>query len=247
MSSVKQSVIVFASISVSVFVLVASVLYSVFAISINTGRTGQLQTLDTRIQEQVGKIAIDPGASEVTGLLQKLKDLNDDRAALLETISYGDNRFWSLPFSYCLFPRSPDCFHRNASETNNLYLAMASGVLGACLFLFFRFRDQATNNRFSESGSVVYVISMISSGLIIGLLIIYLLRGTKGALLTPVADVVQVENPYGIAFACMAAAFFSDRLIAWLAQLVNPASGKLQAVDRNVHGSSLSPSAPSGE
>ena len=47
-----------------------------------------------------------------------------------------------------------------------------------------------------------------------------LLRGIKGALLTPVADVVQVENPYGIAFACSVAALFSDQIIAWLSKLV---------------------------
>jgi hypothetical protein len=70
------------------------------------------------------------------------------------------------------------------------------------------------------------VLSLLASGVIFGLLIVYLLRGTKGALLTPVANVIQVENPYGIAFACVVAAFFSDRVVAWLYGLVNPATLK---------------------
>jgi len=75
------------------------------------------------------------------------------------------------------------------------------------------------------------VVCLVPTGMIVGLLTIFLLRGTKGALLTPVADVVQVENPYGIAFACSVAAMFSDQIIAWLSKLVGalPARGPQQS------------------
>ena len=205
-----------ASILLTIIALVVGVFYSVFAISINAGRIGKLQSPEAQTQEQLGKIAIDPHASNVDALLENLKKLSADRDSLLDQIRYGQSEFWSLPFLHCIFPLDPNCFHRNASETNNLYLAMASGVLGACLFLFFRFRDQAIGKKLEASGSIVYVVCLISSGIVVGLLMVYLLRGTKGALLTPVANVVQVENPYGIAFTCMAAAFFSDRIISWL-------------------------------
>ena len=85
------------------------------------------------------------------------------------------------------------------------------------------FRAQATCNQpaASNSGTIVSVVCLIPIGVVIALLTLYLLRGTKGALLMPVAEVVQVENPYGIAFACTAAAFFSDRILSWLSTLVD--------------------------
>jgi hypothetical protein len=43
------------------------------------------------------------------------------------------------------------------------------------------------------------------------------MRGAKGALLSPVSNVIQVESPFGIAFACTFAAFFSDQILAALA------------------------------
>ena len=230
MASTKDITETTACILITVVALVVGVSHSLFAISINAGRVSDLQSLEARIQAQVGKIALDPKSIELNKMIQTLTTLNADRDKLRDEINKGnrgsDPELSSHPVLYCLVPTDPNCFHRNASETNNLHLAMASGVLGACLLLFLRFRDQAIGRKLEAGGSVVYVLSLLASGVIFGLLIVYLLRGTKGALLTPVANVIQVENPYGIAFACVVAAFFSDRVVAWLYGLVNPATLK---------------------
>jgi hypothetical protein len=121
----------------------------------------------------------------------------------------------------CLAPLNPDCFHRNSSETNYIWLAMASGVLGACLFLLRGFYLSATSNKSKLNGTAAIVSAAfhIPIGIIVGLLTLFLLRGTKGALLTPIAAVVQ-ENPYGIAFAGAVAGFFSERFISWLSSVL---------------------------
>jgi hypothetical protein len=202
-------------------VIVTAVVYCVYAISVNTGRTQDLQNIETQIQQDVSKIALDPNAKDVTDLLADLKKQNDNRNSLVGKIGYGDGNLWDMPTYDCIFPVTPDCFHRNASETNNLYLAMASGALGGCLFLLLRIRRWAIPGGFGPGASSIYALSIIVGGTIIGLLVIFLMRGTKGALLTPVSGLVQVENPYGIAFACMAAAFFSDRVLTWLSSFID--------------------------
>jgi hypothetical protein len=209
------------SLIITLATIVTAVVYCVYAISVNTGRTQDLQNTEAQIQEDASKIAMDPNAQDVGDLLTDLKKQNANRNALRGKIGYGDGTLWDTPTYKCLFPMTPDCFHRNASETNNLNLAIASGALGGCLFLLLRFRRWAISERTEPGTAPIYALSIIVGGSIVGLLIIFLMRGTKGALLTPVSDVVQVENPYGIAFACMAAAFFSDRLLAWLSQFVD--------------------------
>jgi hypothetical protein len=43
---------------------------------------------------------------------------------------------------------------------------------------------------------------------------------SKGTVLSQVSDVVQVESPFGIAFACILSALFSDRILASLGRLL---------------------------
>jgi hypothetical protein len=114
---------------------------------------------------------------------------------------------------------------------------MASGALGACLSLLVGFRARAIsgNPTPQTKGELTSVICLIPTGMALALVTLYLLRGTKGAFLTPIADVVQVENPYGIAFACTMAAFFSDRILAWLSRMVDsisPRKAEVQDDDR---------------
>jgi len=219
----KDSVTCAFAISLTIAVLLVGVLYSVFAISINSGRIAQLLSFESRMQDKAAAIAKDPHASNVDALQSELATLTGDRDSLRGQIYYGKSEDWGLGFVHCILPLDGRCFHRNASETNNLYLAMASGALGACLSLLLGFRAQATSDQPAPriSGNVVSVVCLIPLGLIVGLLTLYLLRGTKGALLTPLSEVVQIENPYGIAFACTMAAFFSDRILSWLSTLVD--------------------------
>jgi hypothetical protein len=73
----------------------------------------------------------------------------------------------------------------------------------------------------ADTSSILSIVCMFPTGMIFGLLTLYLLRGTRGTLLAPISDVVQVEDPYGVAFACTIAALFSDRIILWLTKLVS--------------------------
>jgi hypothetical protein len=195
--------------------------YSFQSIAINTTRINKLTTTEDRIRQKTTEIARDPTAGNLEQLRQELTELTSNRDKQNDNIGYGDGT--TLSFAECLLPLNPSCFHRNSSEQNNLWLAIASGALGVCLFLLRELRVQAVSgdNLRSNGGTFLSVICLLPTGMIVGLLTLYLLRGTKGMTLFPLTDTVQVENPYGIAFACTVASLFSDRIFLWLSKLMN--------------------------
>jgi hypothetical protein len=210
-----------ASLLITLAMFFLAVGYIFQAVAINTGRTGSLLRVQAQIQQKVNDFAKGADRSAPEDLQKELSDLNSQLNKITNQILYGNGD--TLSFTACFLPRNPDCFHRNSSEQNNLWVAMASGVLGVTLFLLRGFRANTTLqiSTAENRGLIVSVLCLIPTGIAIGLLTIFLLRGTKGTLLTPIAEVVQVENPYGIAFACSIAALFSDRIFLWLSNLLD--------------------------
>ncbi len=176
---------------------VVSLVYLSLSISVNSGRIAHLQRQEAVIQTIVTQIARDTDAPDIKELKAQLVTANGERESLLSQIEYGNNKFWPLDWSTCLLPTSAGCFHKNASETNNLYLAMACGVVGASLFLLLQIYLGAQPNRDplqQSSLGLAAVISFLPIGVAVALAALFLLRGTKGALLAPVANVVQLET-----------------------------------------------------
>jgi hypothetical protein len=194
--------------------------YSLMSISINIGRVNDLSNIEAQIRQKANEIAIGSAASET--LQQELLSLSQRKQNTVYQMQHGNGT--PLSFVQCILPLDPNCFHRNSNETNNIWLAIASGVLGVCLVLMRGFRLGAAARQgqlAADTSSILSVVCMFPTGMIFGLLTLYLLRGTRGTLLAPISDVVQVEDPYGVAFACTIAALFSDRIILWLTKLVN--------------------------
>jgi hypothetical protein len=234
----------------SLFIILAAIffalIYTIIPISVNSGRITHLQREEAQIQSVVSQIARDPTAPGVKESQAVLIDLNSKRESLIGEIEWGAYQHWHLSFAECLVSIQADCFHKNASETNILYLAMASGVIGSCLFLLLGIYTQTLPQ--SQPGyhlvSLPAVVSFIPIGLLVAMATLFAVRGTKGALLAPISDVVQLENPYGIAFVTSFAAFASLRvlsiasgLIDWLPNLwksgspANPKPATAQVAD----------------
>jgi hypothetical protein len=218
---IKDEVAPLFAISITLAMFFLAVGYIFQAVAVNTDRTSRLLSIQAQIQQKVNDIANASLRSSPEELRTQLMGLNNDRDGVNDEVLHGN--YHRLSFAACFLPLNPDCFYRNSSEQNNLWIAMASGALGVILFLLRGFRANAAvqNPTAQNVGVVISVICLIPTGMAIGLLTIFLLRGTKGALLTPFADVVQVENPYGIAFACTIAAMFSDRIFSWLSRLID--------------------------
>jgi len=234
------------AITIGAFGVAAGYIFQ--AAAINNDRTARLLGIQAQIQQKVSEIAKGGTSSSPEKVQQELDELNSQREGLNKEILFGNGKNPDLRLKDCLLPIDPACFHRNSSEQNNLWVAIAGGVLGAALFLFLRFRSAADANNGSalqDADILLSVVCLIPTGIIVGLLTIFLLRGTKGALLAPVADVVQVENPYGIAFACTIAALFSDRIISWLSKLIDilPSGNSSEQTDSARASSSSRPQA----
>ena len=60
----------------------------------------------------------------------------------------------------------------------------------------------------------VSLMCRIPVGAIVGLVVLYGLKGIKSAFLGPVTDAVDVNTPYGIALFCVAGGLCSDRVIS---------------------------------
>jgi|HubBroStandDraft_4_1064222.scaffolds.fasta_scaffold111632_2 hypothetical protein len=217
----KDEAAAWSAIGVIFAMLFLAIGYVFLTISINAGRTSEYLNIQAQIQEKVSEIAKGPTAFTPEQLQTQLLDLFKEQDKKSGEMARGNGA--ELGFVVCLLPLNPGCFHRNSSEQNNMWLAVASGALGAILFLLRALRAGTTSEPSASQNAVdiITVICLIPTGMIIGLLTLFFLRGTKGALLTPLADVVQVENPYGIAFACTMAALFSDRIFAWLSKLID--------------------------
>jgi hypothetical protein len=195
--------------------------YVFLSISVNAGRIDDLRSKRERVQQKTSEIARREPEVQSELLQQQLANLTAAQDKTANDILFGDTEK-HLGFAHCFLPLDPNCFHRNSSEQNNMWLAIASGALGAILFLLRALRGETNSAaRAGEPTSIATLLYLVPIGMILGLLVLFLLRGTKGALLTPIADVVQVENPYGVAFACTMAGLFSDRILAWLSKLID--------------------------
>jgi hypothetical protein len=203
-------------------VMLIALAYVILAISVNAGRISHLQRIEATIQSLASQIARDPHSTEIQTLQDQLKQNNNERDSQLGEIEYGNYKFWGLPFWTCAFPSSADCLHKNASETNNLYLSLASGLLGASLYLllgiYLQVSAQAPSN---ISYNLRAVTAFLPLGMMVGIATLTAIRGTKGALVAPVANVVQLDNPYGIAFITTLAAYASVRILTLASGLVD--------------------------
>ena len=203
-----------ASLLIVLILIAIALCHMILAISVNAGRISHLQRLEAGIQDIAGQIARDPKSTEVPALQTHLVSLNNERDSQIGQVEYGQNDFWDLPGLHCVIPTDAKCFHKNASETNNLFLALASGVIGASLYLLLGLYLQVSaSSTAPATSSVLAVATFLPLGMMVGLATLFAIRGTKGALLAPVANVVQIENPYGIAFVATLAAFGSVRIL----------------------------------
>jgi hypothetical protein len=192
-------------------------------IAVNAGRISDLQSIEASIQERVAEVAKSPPAEQLKYLKDALSDLNAQRTGKQKEIDYGNRDFWGLTFQECKLPINPMCFHRNSSAGNIQYMAVGCGLLGVCLFFFMAIRTDAFSQTPQLFGSkaLISAVCLVPTGAILGLLALFIMRGARGVLLTPVSNVISVESPYGIAFACILAAFFADRIVDVLSSMVS--------------------------
>jgi hypothetical protein len=95
-------------------------------------------------------------------------------------------------------------------------------LIGASLYLLLGIYLQvSTRSADDASNSLMAVVTFLPLGMIVGLSTLFAIRGTKGALLAPIANVVQLENPYGLAFVTTLAAFGSVRVLTTVAGLID--------------------------
>jgi hypothetical protein len=209
----------------NIFVLFAMLFlaggYILLATGVNTSRIDDLRRIQEQIQQKVDEIVRGQAPSTIQPLQQEMSALYAERKRETDLIEYGD--FTKLSFLECFLPLNPACFHRNSSETNNLWIAIASGALGAVLLLLREIRTAIASTVPGGQNviSLASALCLLLIGMIMGMLTLFLLRGTKGTPLGPITDIVQIESPYGIAFASTVAAMFSDRIIGWLSNVMD--------------------------
>jgi hypothetical protein len=199
-----------------------SLCYMILAISVNAGRISHVQRVEGKIQNIANQIAKDPKSTTVTDLQKQINDWNNERDSHLGQIEYGQSDYWGTPMSECAIPLKTRCFHKNDSETNNLFLALASGLIGASLYLLLGIYLQVSARSSEDaSNNLMAVVTFLPLGMVVGLLTLFAIKGTKGALLAPVADIVQLADPYGLAFVATLAAFGSVRVLTMVAGLID--------------------------
>src|SRR3954469_4591945 len=132
-----------AALLVTLFLFMISVGYVFQTTSINSARISDVQGIDGAIKDQVAELAKNPPPAQLDYVKAALSDLNAQHMGKQKEIDYGNNKFYYLKFSDCWLPADPQCFHRSSSSENIQYLAVASGILGACLFLFVSIRKDA--------------------------------------------------------------------------------------------------------
>jgi hypothetical protein len=218
---IKTEIRIWSTIFVTFAMLFLATGYILLTISVNTSRIDNVRRIQERIQQKIEEIVRGQAPSTIQQLQQEMSNLYKERDRANEEIEYGN--FAPLGFAECFLPLNPNCFHRNSSEGNNLWLAIAGGALGAVLILLREIRTGITPTTPDNQNaiSLASTVCLLSIGMIMGLLTFFVLRGTKGTLLGPITDIVQIENPYGIAFACTIAAMFSDRIIGWLSKAMD--------------------------
>jgi hypothetical protein len=194
------------------------------AISVNAGRAAQLAGTLARSQFLANQLLKTPSGPPFDSLQTHITDVERDRQRLIDQVNFGDagvrDRTPPLP---CFYRPVPDCFHRSSSEMNLLVIALFSGMLGASLLTLIAIRTDLQAVQAVLVGPRVFLslVCLVPIGVIMGLLALFLMRGTQGALVAPVSSFVQIDNPYGVAFGCTVAAFFADRILASLSKLID--------------------------
>jgi len=217
----KASNIYFAmTLCILVIVSFLSATHLSLSIAVNAGRSAQLAIIEARTQFLANQIVKLPQGKS---LQSRLDNLNAARLHLIDEINYGNQTKEGLTFFNCAASSNSDCYHRNSSETNYIHIGIFGGLIGISLMLLMTIKDdiRAGNPRARSLATLLSLVCLIPIGTIMGLLALFVLRGTRGALQTPIADVIQIENPYGIAFGCTVAAFFADRILSGLSRFVD--------------------------
>jgi hypothetical protein len=219
----RNAIFYFSSIAINLFFFVLAISYIVHTISINAGRISDLALIDSNLKASATELTQNRTPEDMAAIREAIKDNNKRRAKQKKDMDYGDEQFHGLGFKECIFARDPRCFHRNSSWTNTAYLGIASGILGACLSFFVLLRNDAVSEipKMLTLATLISLVCVLPIGSAIGLLVLFLLQGANGAVLTQVSGVVQVESPFGVAFACTLAALFSDRIVQTLSRLLD--------------------------
>ena len=222
-SEMRNALFYFASIAINLFFFVLAVTYIIHAISINAGRISDLALIDSNLKASAIELTQNRTAEDIAAIRDAIKDNTSRRAMQKKDMDYGDHKFLTLGFKDCALGFNPNCFHRNSSWTNTAYLGIAAGILGACLSFFVLLRNDAVSEapKMWTLATLISLVCVLPIGSAIGLLVLFLLQGANGAVLTQVAGVVQVESPFGGAFACTIAALFSDRIVQTLSRLLD--------------------------
>lgn len=201
---------------------------AILAVSANAERWNQLAAVDNGIQRITLELGKGTGDTVRLGDIRaQLSKLEGDRASIVGQIGYGNYLYWSHPRARCVFFPGSRCFHKNSSEHNNILLAMAAGVIGAILGVAL----SAYSNRCSVQ--LCGAMWRFLTGGAVGLLMLLAIKSLKGPALTTVSDALDLNAPWGIAFACTLAGLFADDFIrildALFRQLADKASGTAPA------------------
>jgi len=205
--------------------IVAAVVNLTFAISINDARISDLAGKTASMQDTSQRIASSPNASNVGDLTALLKIYAAQRDSLIGQINYGMNTYWDTNFVSCIKGTIAPCFHRNSSDANNIIIAFMAGMIGSGIVILRGAKAAPWGSAGSEAAekSRERGFQRLLLGGIVGLLSLFFIRGTKGALLSSVSGMVQVDNPYGTAFVAVIAVMFLDRFLdfldRWMASL----------------------------
>ncbi|SFK09095.1 hypothetical protein [Bradyrhizobium sp. cf659] len=219
----RNAVFYFSSIAINLFFFMLAITYIVQTISINSGRISDLALIDSNLKASAVELTQNRTADDVAAIREAIKDNTNRRAKQKKDMDYGDERHHHLGLDDCFLGRDPRCFHRNSSWSNTAQLGLAAGVLGACLSFFVLLRNDAVSEqpKMWTLSTLISLVCTLPIGGAIGLLVLFLLLGSTGTVLTQVSGVVQVESPFGVAFACTLAALFSDRLVQTLSRLLD--------------------------
>lgn len=219
----RNAVFYFSSIAINLFFFMLAIAYIVQTISINSGRISDLALIDSNLKASAVELTQNRTAEDVSAIREAIKDNSNRRAKQKKDMDYGDERFRNLGLKDCFLGRNPQCFHRNSSWSNTAQLGFAAGILGACLSFFVLLRNDAVSEqpKMWALSTLISLVCTLPIGGAIGLLVLFLLLGSTGTVLTQVSGMVQVESPFGVAFACTLAALFSDRLVQTLSRLLD--------------------------
>ena len=219
----RNAIFYFASIVINMFFFVMAIAYIMLTISVNAGRISDLSLIKSNLQASSKELTQNRTPEDFIAIRNAILDNSSKLAKQKKDIDFGDERFHAMTFRQCALAFDANCFHRNSSWMNNIYLGMACGILGACLSFFVLLRTDAVTDSPTmwRLSTLISLICLIPIGSIVGLLTLFLLRGANGTVLTQVSGVVQVESPFGIAFACTLAALFSDRVLSALSRLLD--------------------------